>query len=224
MPYATRDDVFLLALAAPAFVALARPFDDVDPSSGIIRIKAHGFSDQDLLTLECPSGGTMPGNLNALQVYRARPLSGDLFQIASMDGELIDYFVDAGLGWAVNVDMCRRLDVNLKERAGFIDDHLTAHQPPIPPDEKGEYPPVLVGMNARLAARQTMNSAEFMNAAYKTAFDRLFAGEQADSQVLKDWKEGKPIQPRPIDANAVPDNAARASAGRPPIQWLRESL
>lgn len=226
MPYATRDHVFQLALAAQAFVALARPFDAVDPTTGTIRIKAHGYSDQDLLTFEVAQGGdnATPRNVQSMLVYRARPISADLFQVALLDGTLVDYFVDSGIGWSVAVDPFRRLDLNLVERASFIDDHLTAHQPPILPDPvTGQYPFVLIGMNARLAARQTVNCLQFENSAYRVAVDRLFESAVADDEVLKSWKAGKPIQPRPTDGT-IADNSARASAGRPPVPWTTEVL
>jgi hypothetical protein len=219
-PYATTDDVFTLALSASAFVVYGRPFNDIDIQTGTIRLKAHGFSGEDLLTFEALEGGEVPPEISAFQTYAARPLSADLFQIASADEDPIPYFLAAGSGWLVTFDPIRRLQKNLVERAGFIDEHLTAHDPPIERDPiTGDYPPALVGMNARLAARQTINSLQFDNAAFRVAVDRLFDSEKFDAIILADWKAGKPIQPRPTDANATADNSARAVSSGLPVEW-----
>lgn len=225
MPYATKDNVFTLALGAQAFVALARPFDAIDALSGVIRLKAHGLSDLDLVTLEVSDGGSLPPELSDFQIYRARPMSADLFRLASETEDPIPYFLDAGSGWSISVDPYRRLDCNLVDTAAFIDEHLTAHDPPILPDPMtGLYPPILVGLNARLAARQTVNSLQLDNAAYRVALDRLFDSEKRDMQLLADWKAGKPVQPRPTDQNQTADNAPRAGCSRPAIDWNRGYL
>lgn len=224
-PYATIDDVFTLALSAPAFVVYGRPFDAVDIQTGTIRLKAHGYSSEDLLTFEALEGGELPPEISGFKTYFARPVSADLFQIASDTEDPIPYFLAPGSGWLVTFDPIRRLQKNLIERAAFMDEHLTAHDPPIERDQfTGEYPPVLVGINARLAARQTINSLQFDNAAFRTAVDRLFDSEKFDGVLLADWKAGKPIQPRPPDGNATADNSARAVNSGPADNWENHLL
>jgi hypothetical protein len=225
MSYATRDDLFQLALAASAFVAYARPYDAVDAATATIRIKGHGFSNDDLITFECATG-TLPNGISQFAIYHPIVVSGDLFQVATVAGGTpIASWSDAGEGWAVAVDMNRRLDLHLKAASAFVDEHLTAHEPPIDPDpDTGEYPPLLVQITARIAARAAIGSLETENPQYKVPIDRLLAREPADSVILADWKAGKPIQPRPVDSTTVADNSARANSSRSAVPWTTGSL
>ncbi len=215
MPYATKDQLFLLALAAPAFVAYARPFDAVDPITATIRLKAHGFSASDIITFEVADGGFLPVEFDPFAVYSPVPLSADLFRVAGVSS-----LANPGNGWAVAVDPYRRLDMHLAEVSAFIDEHLTAHEPPIQVDTiTGLYPWVLVGVTARIAARRAIASLESMNPEYRVAIDRLLASEESDNELLKAWKAGKPIQPRPTDETSIPENVIRARSGRAAQDW-----
>src|SRR5512145_2507868 len=108
MSYATRDELFLLALAASAFVAYARPFDAVDANTATIRIKGHGYSNDDLITFECPTG-TLPNGISQFVVYHPIVVSGDLFQVTTTSGGTpIASWSDVGEGWGVSVDVNRR--------------------------------------------------------------------------------------------------------------------
>lgn len=224
MAYATRDSVYLLGLSAQAFVTRPRPLEsygltDFNPATGRIRLVGNGFSDDDLVYLTVTSGGTLPGGASALTYYSPLPLGGDLFQLAATPGGSVLTFSSAGNGWAIALDPLRRLDAHLEQTAAEIDEHLTAHEPPIQPDPvTGLYPKVLVGLNARMAARAAVISLQIENSAYRVARDRLEKQEAADLALLADWKAGKPIQPRPTDQNTVPDNSARASS-LTPVPW-----
>jgi hypothetical protein len=226
MPYATRDELYLLALGAPAFVVYARPFDAVDAATATIRLKGHGLSLSDLITFETSDGGRTPSGITQFATYYPVPVSSDLFRVAIVSGgATVTSWVDSGEGWAVAVDPGRRLDAHLLETAAFIDEHLTAHEPPIDVDPiSGKYPPVLVGMNARLAARKAIASLEADNPQYARAIDRLLASEAADQIILTDWKNGKPINPRPTDGTATADNSARAQSGRCAMPWTTGSI
>jgi len=221
VPYATRDDVFQLALSAQAFVTFARQFDAADTTTATIRLKAHGLSLDDIITFECSDGGQLPTGISAFQSYYPLPVSFDLFRLSlTPHGLPIMSWASIGSGWAVAVDPLHRLDRNLVERAAFIDEHLTAETPPILVDPiTGKYPEVLIGLNARLAARQTCNSLDVDNVTYKVFLDRLFASVTDDNEMLKAWKGGKPINPRPTDATLAVDNGARASSSREAIDW-----
>lgn len=221
MSYATRDELFLLALGASAFVAYARPFDAVDKATATIRIKGHGFSDLDVISFEKSTGGFLPTGISEFAPYYPIPVTSDLFRVAaSPGGTPIASWASSGDGWAVAVDMNRRLDAHLEETAAFIDEHLTAHEPPIDTDPvTGKYPTILIGMNARLAARKAIASLEVENPQYRVAIDRLLASEPADLVILQDWKNGKPIQPRPTDGTSTADNSARARADRTAMSW-----
>lgn len=221
MAYSTLDDVFLLGLSAQAFVVLARPFDAVDAASATIRLKAHGLSATDVITFEVTEGGALPTGLSAFTAYYPIPVTADLFRVATTpSGTPIASWVDAGSGWSVQIDTTRRVAAHNEECAAEIDEHLTAHEPPIQPDPiTGKYPQVLVGLNARMTARAAIISLAIENDAYRVPRDRLMAREETDLKMLADWKAGKPIQPRPTDETpAIAENSARASAGTP-IDW-----
>lgn len=129
-------------------------------------------------------------------------------------------FASTGSGWSVAIDPERRLLAHLAETASEIDEHLTAEQPPILPDPAtGDYPPTLVGLNARMAARAAVNSLAFDNAEFRVAVDRLFEKEKQDIEMLAKWLGGKPLQPRPIDQTTEPENAAIATSGRDATDW-----
>ncbi len=221
MAYSTLDDVFLLGLSAQAFVVLARPFDAVDAASATIRLKAHGLTVNDVITFEVTEGGALPTGLSAFTPYYPIPVTADLFRVATTpSGTPIASWVDAGSGWSVGIDTSRRIQAHNEECAAEIDEHLTAHKPPIQPDPiTGKYPQVLVGLNARMTARAAIISLAIENDAYRVPRDRLMEREEADKKMLADWEAGKPIQPRPTDETpAVAENSMRASAGTP-IDW-----
>jgi hypothetical protein len=227
VPYAVIDNIYALGLAARAFIAYAKPFEGVDPTTGTIRIKAHGYDPRDIITFEVSGGGTLPWPLSDFTPFHPLPLSSDLFQVASaVNGPPVAPFDSIGSAWAVCLDVIRRLNSHLADAAAIIDDNLTAHEVPIDPDENGQYPPVLVGMNARMAARAAVNTLQVENAQYKAAIDRLFATEKRDEEMLERWLKGKPIQPRPKPdpLNTKLDNLAFGRARRPPIPWNPGSL
>lgn len=226
MAYATRRDVYLLGLSAQAFVTRSRPFDAVDATSATIRLRAHGLDVGDVVTFDVVSGGALPTGISAAALYYPIAVGSDLLRIATTPaGSPIASWASAGSGWALAIDYGPRLDAHLADAAAMIDEHLTAHEPPILPDPSTHaYPPILVGMNARLAARAAVTSLQIENAAYRVAVDRLFACETRDQEILAAWKAGKPIQPRPTDETTAADNAAIAVSGRAPIAWTSGAL
>lgn len=221
MAYATRADVYRLGLTAAAFVTRPRPYDAVTIASASIRLTAHGLAADDLVSLVAVSGGSLPTSVTATSVYSPVIVSGDVFTLKTYPaGVAISSWASGGSGWGVSVDYGPRLDAHLSDASAVIDEHLTAHEPPIPVDPvTGLYPPVLVGLCARMAARSAVTSLQIENAAYRVATDRLFARERQDLEILAAWKAGKPIQPRPTDQSDVADNGARASSSRDTIGW-----
>lgn len=220
MSYATRDELFMLALGAPAFVAYARPFDAVDKSTATIRLKGHGFAVTDTITFEKSDGGYLPTGISEFAPYRPIPVTSDLFQVTTLAGVPITSWASSGDGWGVAVDNGRRLDAHMEEASAFVDEHLTAHKPPIDVDPtSGKYPQVLIGITARIAARKAIASLEVENPQFRVAIDRLLASEAADQIILLDWKNGKPIQPRPTDGTSTADNSARARSDRVAMDW-----
>jgi hypothetical protein len=221
LAYSTLDDVFLLGLSAQAFVVLARPFDAADAASATIRLKAHGLTVLDVITFEVTEGGALPTGISAFTPYYPIPITADLFRVAlTPNGTPIASWADEGSGWSVQVDTTRRILAHNEECAAEIDEHLTAHKPPIQRDPvTGKYPQVLVGLNARMTARAAVISLAIENDAYRVPRDRLMEREVADVKMVTDWEAGKPIQPRPTDETpAIAENSARATAGVP-IDW-----
>jgi hypothetical protein len=292
--YATIQEMFRLALAAPAFVAYARPFDAVDAATATIRIKGHGLTTGDTVTFEGSPGGQLPTGITEFITYPVTVISADLFRVNTpmtalyvplsfsvnataekvyvavpvslgtvtvrldgfevdtltpvtvtsggiqyqlvettnnLTGASIDFAIvtsvapvawtDAGEGWGIAIDPAARLQAILEERTGFINEHLIAHGGKIDPDPiTGLYPSVLVGLCARMAARQAIASLEVENPQYAKPIDVLMSSKEADERMLADWKKGKPISPYPTDDTPdIVENAARASSLRDEMPW-----
>lgn len=214
MTYSTDDDVFTF-LSAQAFVIRPRPFEAVDIATGTIRLTAHGLSSLDSVLLTATSGGSLPTGVSAFQYYPPTVLGADLFRLVGFNS-----FASAGSGWSVSVDPARRLAKHRLDAFARINEHLTAHTPPLDVDpDTGLYPPIIIGLEARMAARAAVTSMQVDNAAYRVAVDRLFAIEEADQKILDAWLAGKPVQPRPVDQSSTIDNAAIAVSGRAPVGW-----
>jgi len=223
--YATRDDVFNLALSAQAFVVRARPIvdvaNDVGLATGVIRLKAHGFGPDDLVTLEVTSGGALPAELDAQKAYGVEVVSFDLFKLVDPDTGAIESYGAAGSGWAVALDTMRRLDMHLEASAARIDQSLTAHRGPL----QAPYPVHVVEINARLAARRMLTSLEFNNQQFRTTTERLIAQGEEDEAQLQRWRAGQPVYPTPTDqTNETPDDGAFAVSGRSAVGWTTGRL
>ncbi|MEQ9318190.1 MAG: hypothetical protein RIF41_03485 [Polyangiaceae bacterium] len=218
--YATRDDVFNLALSAQAFVVRARNFEDIDVATGVIRLKAHGFGDEDLVTLEVTGGGSLPTGLSAHVAYGVDPVSFDLFRLTS-SGSPITSYASGGSGWSVALDTMRRLDKHLEAAAARIDQSLTAHRAPL----TAPYPVHVVEINARMAARRMLTSLEFNNAAFRVSTERLIAMGDEDEAQLARWRAGQPIYPTPVDQTPeTSDDGAFAVSGRAAVCWTTGRL
>jgi len=221
MPYATPDDVYNLGLSAMAYVVRARPLDptaaaSVDLATGIIRLKANGYSADDILALEVTQGGSLATGLSAFVAYSPQPISFDLFRLVDPVTGPITSYVSAGEGWAIATDPLRRINMNLVATAADIDDKMTAHLPPfLPSPITGKFAQELINLNARLTAMQCVTTLLFENAGNRVATDRLEAQIKRDWDNLATYLEGRPVHPPPTDQNNFPDNAPRAASGTP---------
>lgn len=207
MSYCTPEEVYALGLSAQAFVSRARPVQpaDVDGATGRIRLKAHGLSDDDVITFEKTSGGVLPTGVSEFTTYQPSVLSFDLFHIGLT-------FASVGSGWGIAVDPLRRIVLISEIVSAEIDQMLTAHGVPLKPP----YPPIIVGVAARMTARAVVNSLQVENPAYRVAVDRLFAAEEFDKLILENWLKGNPVQPEPVDQTpGVADNGARVASAVP---------
>lgn len=224
--YATRDHVFLLGLGSEAFVRRARPVvaADVDGPTGTIRLEAHGLLNLDEVTFEKTAGGTLPTAISEFVVYFPIRVSENLFKVSATPNGAPLTFASVGSGWSIKVDQGRRLDAHLKEASAWIDQHMTAHAPPLLPDSAtfGDdlFPPLIVGLCARRAARRAVTTMQFENDQYKFVVDRLDKAEAEDKELLDAMAaDGWPINPRPTDQTNIADNGARARAARAPVGW-----
>ena len=225
MSYATPDDVFQLGLSAAAFVMRGRPADAVDGATATIRLKGHGLAASDVITFEVTSGGGLPTGITGFALYYPVPLSHDLIRVStSSSGTPITSWASVGGGWTLVVDPSRRIQAHLDDTAAVIDEHLTAHDPPLLRDPLGKYPAVIVGLNARMAARAAVASLQIENPQYRVAVDRLLAREVQDLELLKDWKGGKPVHPQPVDETETADNAAQATYSFVRSPWTTNAI
>lgn len=225
--YATLDDVYA-ELSAMAFVVAPRVVGaapsslaaDFAHASGIIRLPGNGYTADDVLCAVATSGGTLPGGMLALTAYHPLPGAfGDVFRLALTANGTPLTFTSAGTGWGLVIDSARRIRKHLADTAAIIDEHLTAHSAPLKVDPTtGLFPQVVIGVNARMAARKAVTSLQIETPQYRVAVDRLFAIEADDKVLLADWKNGKPIYPNPTDQNNLADNRARAN-GRTAAGW-----
>jgi hypothetical protein len=233
--YCKVQDVYDLALTARAFVSRPKQVEAVAISTGILKVTGHALAPADLVTLEVTTGGALPPEYSAAQPYNVAPISSELFQLVPVGGSAITALTDAGkLGsWGIVVDHVRRLQRNIRDASARIDQMLLDHGVPLERDpETGEYPDVIVGICARMAARATVPTLLTENAAFRVAIDRLLAQEGTgkdpepgtDRYLLAAWFDGAPIRPEPTAASSTPTATARAN-GRRPVGWLgRRSL
>ncbi len=220
MAYATLDETYNLALTARAFVVVASKIESTEIATGKIRLSAHGLAASDLLIFSATSGGSLPAELDAFTYYSPIIVGGDVFKVAHPTTGLPIIFTTTPSGWAVKIDSARRLTMHHLDAFGRINNCITAHATPIKVDPvTGLYPPILIGMEARMAARSCVTSLQLENAEHRKATDRLFALEENDEKTLDEWKAGKPILPTPTDQTSVPEMGAVATFARRASAW-----
>ncbi len=220
------DTTSALSITTPATddeSALARALDlDAAAALHFAGTTWHTIADSDVIA---------PSSISGL-VYLAVLVDGsDVFRLVEpvLGGPVAPLFSTGFLSgrstFVARVDQERKLRRHLRDAAGRINQKLTAHSAPILVDPiTGEYPPVIVGINARMAGRSHATSLEFENPAYRKSADRLFALEKSDDAQLEDYKAGIPIAPQPVDQTSVADNAARASSSGSLVPWTQDSL
>lgn len=233
--YCTIADVYALGLPAQAFSAAARPLDGVDPTSGIITLYGHGLSADSPVRFAVESssiaGATpaaLPGGLVVGVTYYAQPVddSADTFRVsASAGGATINSFSSEPVGlWSLVVDPRPRLLASIRDRSSYVAARSIAYKTPFVQVD-GAYPPVLVGLVARMTARDCMTITGAQNPLYagsaKLVMDR--AGE--DAALLIDASNGKlvfgPIvdsTPTIVEGGAVSWSTATDGGGSP--DWL----
>lgn len=233
--YATRADVFLLALRAEAFAARARAVESVDIATGVMRLSSHGFSAGLPLVNFVVVGSAVPGRpsaslptgapgLSASVVYEPSAFagSGNLFRVTPVGGALITSFTDAGTGvFGVEADVGATIDALCIDQSAKVNNKLTAHSPPILVDpETGLYPEILRGIVARRVAMRARLLLGLANPLYADSFAALERDKADDDKDLAAWFEGRGILPTPLDqTEGVPDDGARSPGGVVAPQW-----
>ena len=236
MAYATTSDVYAF-LSARAFVVAPSPIVMVDNATGTIRLQAHGLSSADRVLFSVTSGGFITPELSPFVYYSPIVLGGDLFQVDDGAGQPILFSADSR-GWAVAIDPARRLRAHIDDAAARIDQRLGAHATPLKVDPiTGKFPTVIIGLNARMAARSAVTSLQVENPAFRIPMDRLLAQAATDGDtdppgqkgsLLGDYAEGLSILPAPVDQDTVPNMGPRATNARTPgaarSPWERGTL
>lgn len=231
MAYATPANVYARALPAAALAARPKTIESATTATGVLTLTGHGLSEGSALRFSIEgqavfgaAANALPGGLSLATMYEAVPVDGnsDLFRVRLPGGATIASFSSAPVGsFAVVIDPLAMLLEQLEDAAGIIDEHLTAHSPPL----VAPYPAVVVGVNARLAARACVTALGTANPQYADAMKRLFDSEERDWAMLAAWKAGKTIWPVPEDQTpGVIENAARATYTSTAAGWETGAL
>lgn len=232
MAYATLDDVYA-ELGAQAFVSAPRVIgappsslaSDFDQATGAIRVPGNGWTESDIVYAHAAMGGSLPGGMALLTPYYVLPTAlGDVIKLAASEGGSALTYTSAGAAWGLIIDPVRRILFHLEDTAATLDNDLTAHKTPLKVDPiTGLYPRVVVGVNARMAARKAVTSLQIDTPQFRVPLDRLFASEARDDAARAEWRAGREVYPQPTDQTTSADNGPRAN-GRTSAGWKRAVL
>jgi len=234
MAFSTVAQMYARALPAAAFAARPRTVEGVTIATGVLRLTGHGLSLDSLLQFslegQAAFGATanaLPGGLTANVNYEAAPLAGsNLFKVRPEGGAIISSFSSEPVGpFAIVVDPEAALLEQLDDATARIEEKLTANAVPILPDPTtGLYPSILVGICARMAARQAVIALGLQNPQYAAQQKMLLDGAAADDLMLATWLAGRPVNVRPLDQTTELENAARAGRDFAPTDWRTGTL
>jgi hypothetical protein len=234
MSYAAFQDVYDLGFTARAFVVVPRAWNtdngrsgdaiDTTGGTGVIRMAGHGYASTDLVEFVLVTASAVPGTGGTLPTgapsgVLLTPAPVDFFRFKLYNGASLVTYTTTGGGWGLQIDPERRLQRHLDDAASRIDRALVAQRPPILVDPRtGKYPPEVIGINARLAARSAVTTLAFEAAEFREARDRVEAMRAADEKMLEEWAMGKPLWPQALDQDTVADFSPRTN-GSPPVGW-----
>lgn len=234
MAFSTIAQMYARALPAAAFAARPRIVEGVNIATGVLRLTGHGLSFDSLLQFslegQAAFGATanaLPGGLAINANYQAVPLSGsNLFKVRPEGGAVISSFTSEPVGpFAIVVDPEPTLTALLDDATARIEEKLTANSVPILPDPiTGAYPEILVGICARMAARQAVIALGLQNPQYSAQQKMLLDGAAGDDLMLATWLAGRPINVRPLDQTTELENAAIAGRSAAPVAWRNGAL
>lgn len=145
--YATRADVYKYGLARGFIANSARLCASVLAATDVFELDDHGLSLNDEIVMRPESGGNLPAPLVAGVSYFAIPQNDQTFKVAAVkDGAPIDLTTD---GASVVIGTPLPYDAVLEFWSRFVDGYLPAHFVPL----VAPYPPIIVGIVAKLAAK-----------------------------------------------------------------------
>jgi len=223
--YATLAQIYDKGLPAEAFVARPRQIEAVDPATGVLTLRGHGLFDGyqiELFVEGSPVYGypsaALPAGLSASIVYEAEPVSGssNLFRVRPVNGSAITSFADSGSGvFSLVVDRARAVNEIAIGQTAIMDDALTAHAPPIPPNPiTGLYDEILVEVCAQKTAIRAAAVFGLADASYQRSLDELVRQASEHQAILARWVAGRPINVRPDDQTpTIPENGGRGAGG-----------
>lgn len=185
--YATRDQLFARGLRAEMLIPPARTVEGVDPDADTLRIPGNGYPTDGPLELVANAFATVPGGLNADQVYYAKPVtdSDSLIQLAETPGgDAID-INDTGAGLlTIQHQLGAIIDASLLANSGRVDEALVNYASPLT-----TWPPIVTTTVLQLAAWDLVGARGLLRPDFAESarfYERQ--AEVAEAQ-LKDWKD-----------------------------------
>ena len=141
-------------------------------------------------------------------------------------GAVISSFTSEPVGpFAIVVDPEPALSLLLDDATARIEEKLTNNAPPIKVDpETGVYPMILVGICARMAARQAVVALGLQNPQYAAQQKMLLDGAAADDLMLATWLAGRRVNVPLFDQTTENENAALAGNSGPSTSWRTGTL
>ena len=234
MAFSTIAQMYALALPAAAFAARPRTVEGVTIATGVLRLTGHGLGFDSLLQFSLEGqaafgapANALPGGLAIDANYTADPLSGsNLFRVRPEGGAVISSFTSEPVGpFAIVVDPEPALSLLLDDATARIEEKLTNNAPPIKVDpDTGVYPMILVGICARMAARQAVVALGLQNPQYAAQQKMLLDGAAADDLMLATWLAGRRVNVPLFDQTTENENAALAGNSGPSTGWRTGTL
>lgn len=234
MAFSTIAQMYALALPAAAFAARPRTVEGVTIATGVIRLTGHGLSFDSLLQFSVEGqsafgapANVLPGGLSIGANYEAAPIAGsNLFKVRPEGGAVINSFSSEPIGpFAIVVDPEPALSLLLDDATARIEEKLTNNAPPINVDQDtGVYPMILVGICARMAARQAVIALGLQNPQYAAQQKMLLDGAAADDLMLATWLAGRRVNVPLFDQTTENENAAIAGRDTAPTNWRTGTL
>lgn len=192
--YALRADIFKHGLVRGSLGNPGRLVSSANAGGSTVELQEHGFETNDPIIFRPTDAGTLPAPLVAATVYYAIRQTANEFQVAAtVNGAPISFSTSA-ISTLVGADL--PYDDVLQFYSRFVDGFLPAHCVPLSTDANGNYPITVVGIVAKLAAKQLQILAGQISESMKEE-------ELAAKAQLERWAAGLPVREavKPVPAN-----------------------